>query len=248
MTAAAFAPLTPAASLEHLEQAVSAYDAVLAAGDLAAPVPSCPGWTLLDLTHHLGGVHRWAATAVTEKRSMNDDEIVIPDDAGTRAWFLDGATALVDVLRATPPETECWAFGPKPRVAAFWFRRQPLETAVHAWDAAGSQGLAPRPFDAALALDGIDEVRHMFFPRQLHLGRIEPLARSLAIAPDETTTRWVFPAGDGDDDAAPEAVVGGPADVLYLLLWGRLTLDDPRIRTEGDADAARTVLAARITP
>jgi uncharacterized protein (TIGR03083 family) len=247
MTADAFAPLTPAASLAHLEQAVSAFDAVLAAGDFAAPVPSCPGWTLLDLTHHVGGVHRWAAAAITEKRAMNDDEIVIPDTAGTRAWFLDGATALVNVLRTTPPETECWAFGPKPRLAAFWFRRQPLETAVHAWDAAGSQGLEPHPFDIALALDGIDEVRHMFFPRQIHLGRIEPLTRSLAIAPDETSTSWVFPAGDSPD-AAPEAVVSGPADVLYLLLWGRVTLDDPRVRVAGDEEAAGAVLAARITP
>ena len=247
MTADAFVPLTPAASLAHLEQAVSAFDAVLARGDLAAPVPSCPGWTLLDLTHHLGGVHRWAATAIIEKRSMNDDELVIPDAGGTRAWFLDGATALVKLLRTTPPETECWAFGPKPRLAAFWFRRQPLETAVHAWDAAGSQGVEPLPFEVALALDGIDEVRHMFFPRQIHLGRIEPLRRSLAIAPDETTTRWVFPAGDAGEDA-PEAVLGGPAEVLYLLLWGRVPLDDPRIRLEGDDEAAREVLAARITP
>jgi uncharacterized protein (TIGR03083 family) len=250
-----FTPLTPRESLGHLEHVITLYDALLAGGDLDAPVPSCPGWTLLDLTHHVGGVHRWATAAVVEKRSMNDDEIVIPDRAGTRSWFLDGATGLVRVLRATPPETECWAFGPKPRTAAFWFRRQPLETAVHAWDAAGSQGAGIDPFDAALALDGIDEVRHMFFPRQIHLKRIEPLSRSLAIAPDETTTRWVFPAGDGGDDGGddgaegePEAVVSGPAASLYLLLWGRIGLDDARVRLEGDAAAAGTVLGAGITP
>jgi uncharacterized protein (TIGR03083 family) len=247
MTGAAFVPLTPAATHAHLEQAVSLFHSVLADGDLGAAVPSCPGWTLLDLAHHLGGVHRWAATAVTEKRSMNDDEIVFPDAAGTRAWYLDGATTLVNTLRATPPETECWAFGPRPRTAAFWYRRQPLETAVHAWDAAGSQGVPLEPFDAALALDGIDEVRHMFFPRQIRLGRIEPPTRSLAVAPDETSTSWVFGAGD-DETAEPEAVVGGSAEHLYLLLWGRLTLDDPLIRLEGDGEAARTVLTAGITP
>jgi uncharacterized protein (TIGR03083 family) len=239
---AAFQPLTADVSLAHLERAVTAFDALLAHGDLDGPVPSCPGWTLLDLTHHLGGVHRWATTAITEQRSMNDDEIVLPDPAGTRAWFLDGATGLVRVLRETPPETECWAFGPKPRTAAFWFRRQPLETAVHTWDAAGSQGVTREPIDAALALDGIDEVRHMFYPRQIHLKRIEPLARTLAIAPDGTSTRWVF--GDGE----AEAVVSGPADVLYLLLWGRLGIDDPRVRVEGDAAAAEAVLGAGITP
>jgi uncharacterized protein (TIGR03083 family) len=246
----AFTPLPPDVSLAHLERAVTAFDALLATGDLDAPVPSCPGWTLLDLTHHLGGVHRWATAAITEQRSMNDDEIVLPDPAGTRSWFLDGATGLVRVLRETPPETECWAFGPKPRTAAFWFRRQPLETAVHTWDAAGSQGVTLEPIDAALALDGIDEVRHMFFPRQLRLKRIPPLAHSLAVAPDGTAARWVFPAGEaaGEPADAAEAVVSGPADVLYLLLWGRLGIDDPRVRVEGDAAVAGAVLAAGITP
>jgi len=247
-----FVPLTPAASLEHLEHAVAAFDAVLADGDLDSPVPACPGWTLLDLTHHLGGVHRWATGAVVEKRSMNDDEIVFPDGFGIRAWFLDGATTLVRTLRATPPETECWSFGPKPRTAAFWFRRQPLETAVHAWDAAGSQGAPGHPFPLELALDGIDEVRHFMFPRQLRLNRIPPLTRSVALAPDEAAARWLFPVGDpaapGADDQVPEAVVSGAAEDLYLLLWGRFTVDDPRFTVTGDAEAARTVLAAGLTP
>jgi uncharacterized protein (TIGR03083 family) len=249
-----FAPLTPDASLAHLERSVTTYDALLARGDLDAPVPSCPGWTLLDLTHHLGGIHRWATAAITEKRSMNDDEIVLPDRGGTRSWFLDGATGLVRVLRETPPETEVWAFGPKPRTAAFWFRRQALETAVHAWDAAGALGTAIDPIDAALALDGIDEVRRMFFPRQLRLKRIEPLTRSLAIAPAETATRWLFPAGDPDaagtrpGGTQPDAVVHGSAEALYLLLWGRIGPDDARVRVEGDAAAAATVLGAGLTP
>jgi uncharacterized protein (TIGR03083 family) len=254
MTGAPFVPLTPDASLEHLQRGVSAFDAVLAEGDLDAPVPSCPGWALLDLAHHLGGVHRWAAAAITEKRSMNDDEIVIPDRHGTRSWYLDSATQLVNVLRVTPPETECWAFGPKPRLAAFWFRRQPLETAVHAWDAAGSQGVDFGPIDTDLALDGIDEVRHMFYPRQVRLGRIGPLTRSLAIAPAETATRWVFPAGDPIAAAAPgaepepEAVVAGSAEALFLLLWGRLPIDDPQLRMTGDETAVRAVLGKRLTP
>jgi uncharacterized protein (TIGR03083 family) len=185
---------------------------------------------------------------------MNDDEIVLPDRGGTRSWFLDGATGLVRVLRETPPETEVWAFGPRPRTAAFWFRRQPLETAVHTWDAAGALGASIDPIDAALALDGIDEVRHMFFPRQVRLKRIEPLARSLAIAPAEITTRWLFPAGDPEapgtasGTAEPDAVVHGSAEALYLLLWGRIRPDDARVRVEGDAAAAATVLAAGITP
>ena len=32
--------------------------------DPHASVPTCPGWGFRDLVHHLGGVHRWAATFV----------------------------------------------------------------------------------------------------------------------------------------------------------------------------------------
>jgi uncharacterized protein (TIGR03083 family) len=250
--ASAFEPLTPAASLEYLEPAVAAFDGVLARGDLEAPVPSCPGWTLLDLTHHLGGVHRWATAAVVEKRPLDDDEIPMPDASGVRDWFLEGAATLVRTLRATPPETECWAFGPKPRTTAFWHRRQPLETAVHAWDAVGSQGAPALRIATDLALDGIDEVRHMFYPRQVRLERIPPLTRSLAVAPSDTDARWLFPVGDPlaphAGDAEPAAVVSGSAEDLYLLLWGRLTVDDPRVTVTGDAEAARAVLAAGLTP
>jgi len=245
-------PLTPAASLDHLESAVAAFDGVLAHGDLDAPVPSCPGWSLLDLTHHLGGVHRWATAAVVEKRPLDDDEIPMPAAPGVRDWFLEGAAALVRTLRATPPETECWAFGPKPRTAAFWQRRQPLETVVHAWDAVGSQGVPDLRIPTDLALDGIDEVRHMFYPRQVRLGRTPPLARSLAVAPDDAGARWLFPAGDplapAVAGAAPEAVVGGAAADLYLLLWGRYSVDDSRFTVAGDAVAARAVLGAGLTP
>jgi uncharacterized protein (TIGR03083 family) len=247
-----FVPLTPAASLEHLEPAVAAFDGVLARGDLDAPVPSCPGWSLLDLTYHLGGVHRWATAAVVEKRPLDDDEIPMPDASGVRDWFLEGAATLVRTLRATPPETECWAFGPKPRTAAFWHRRQPLETVVHAWDAAGTQEAPGLRIATDLALDGIDEVRHMFYPRQVRLQRIPPLARSLAVDPDDADTRWLFPAGDplapDAGDAEPEAVVSGSAEDLYLLLWGRFTIDDPRFTVTGDAAAARAVLSPGLTP
>ena len=52
--------------LAHLERAAADVAGRLESGDLDAPVPGCPGWTLTDLAHHLGGIHRWARTAVVE--------------------------------------------------------------------------------------------------------------------------------------------------------------------------------------
>ena len=56
-------------------------------------------------------------------------------------------------------------------------------------------------------------------------------------------------AGDGTARTGPaDAEVSGPAAVLILLLWGRLPLDDPRLRLTGDRAAAAAVLSAGIVP
>lgn len=228
--------------LAHLERAAADVAGRLRTGDLDAPVAGCPGWTLTDLVHHLGGIHRWARTAVVEGPSEEQTVDAPTGRAALVDWFCAGASALTETLRATDPATPCWTFGPRPRSAGFWFRRQAHETVLHAYDAAASQGGSTTP-DATLALDGIDEVVTMFFPRQVRLGRTAPLPMSLALAPAEGG-RWVLPG----DDATPAATVAGPAEAVLLLLWHRVGLDDPRLTISGSRDAAAAVLGAPLTP
>jgi hypothetical protein len=40
---------------------------VLLAADPATPVPTCPGWTLLQLLRHVGRGDRWAAQIIRER-------------------------------------------------------------------------------------------------------------------------------------------------------------------------------------
>ncbi len=68
------------------------------------------------------------------------------------------------------------------RTAGFWRRRQVHETALHLWDAERAAG-TPTPFDPALSWDGVLEVPEVMYPRQVRLGRIEPLARPLGWSP-----------------------------------------------------------------
>jgi uncharacterized protein (TIGR03083 family) len=242
----AFAALTPDDHLTHIGRACDLFAACLETGALDAPVPGCPGWTLTDLAQHLGGVHRWARTAVVEGRSGQKTFDAPTAREPLVDWLRDGAAALVDALRAAGPAAPCWTIGTDPHVAAFWFRRQAHETALHAHDAAASQGPADA-LDPALALDGVDEVVAVMFPRQVRLGRIPPLPAALALAPDEGG-RWVV-AGDGTDPAAAaDATVTGPAEALLLLLWHRIALDDPRLTVSGSRAAADAVLAAALTP
>jgi uncharacterized protein (TIGR03083 family) len=239
--------------LTQLNTAADRFTQILAEGDLQAPVPPCPGWLLADLGNHLGTVHQWATHAVV---AGNPDAVTTSapkDRAGLVEWYREAAGTLLTTLRATDPSEPAWAFGPKPRTALFWYRRQSHEVTMHLWDAAASQGISV-PIDGALARDGIDEVLTMFFPRQVRLGRIAPLERVLALAGNDPgeEQRWVV-AGDGvgparAPEAAAQATVGGPAEALLLLLWGRIGLDDPRLVLTGDEAAARAVLTAGITP
>jgi uncharacterized protein (TIGR03083 family) len=236
--------------LGRFEAAASQFAEVVASGDLAAAVPSCPGWTLADLVAHLGEVHQWATHAVVAGNPNAEPSPAPSSRAALVDWYRDAAGTLLSTLRATDPLAPAWTFGPKPRTASFWFRRQAHETAVHLWDAQLSQGL-PEPIENLLALDGIDELVTVFFPRQVRLGRTDPLQRTLALATGGSD-RWVL-AGDGTgpaslDDAPAEATISGPAEVLLLLLWGRAGLDDARLTVSGDEAAAQAVLSAAITP
>ena len=248
---AGYAALSHTDALAHLERRQAVFADLLSTTDLDAPVPTCPGWTVTTLAHHLGTVHRWAAGAVREGRPLDLEETGPTDREALVAWYREGADGLVALLAATDEAAEVWSFGPKPRTARFWSRRQAHETAMHVEDLGLAAGALP-PLPADLALDGVDEVATMFFPRQVHLGRTTPLERSLALMPGGAG-RWVL-AGSGvaaDDVPDADATLAGPAEVLVRLLWKRVTLDDALaagVALDGDEAAARAVLGARLTP
>lgn len=246
---AGYAVPPPQRLLTDLAAAQEAFAVALAAGDPAAPVTSCPGWTLRDLAWHLGTVHRWVVGAVVEGRALDLEETGPddPDDAGALvAWYRAAAADVHGLLAATPPDAPCWHFGPRPRTVRFWVRRQAHETAMHALDAALAAGTPDAVYPAALAVDGIDEVVTMFHPRQVRLGRTAAPVRSLAVAPDEAAgVRWLIGPPDG---AGAEATLHGPAALLLQVLWKRVPPDVPGVTVVGDHGAAGAVLAARLTP
>ncbi len=197
---------------------------VLRAGPLDAPVAGCPGWDVRRLALHTGGVHRWALSRVTgAAREPRSDP---PDVA---AWYADGAARLHAALALADPAAACPGFEGEATVG-FWVRRMARETAVHRWDADAATG-DPAPLDDALAADGLAEVRDVFAPRQVALGRAALPPYALRLTDGERSWRL-----DGD---GPEVEVRGAAPDLLLLLWGRRPADDPRVAA---------VLAAGIVP
>jgi uncharacterized protein (TIGR03083 family) len=121
-------------------------------------VPTCPDWTLADLTKHLGEfagfwTHVLCEGTGTAKTPYTDP----PSGSALAPWFEEVSPHLVARLRATPPDTEVWTWKKDDQSARFVARRCANELAVHRFDAQTARETA-KPIEAALAADGIDEI------------------------------------------------------------------------------------------
>lgn len=213
----------------------------MAAG-LEAPVPTCPGWTVLDLVAHQGMVHRWAgATLRGEQVDPASLERAGRDSGDLLGWFDEGATALLQTLVDAPADVQAMTFledAPAPRL--FWARRQAHETTVHAVDALVARlarsGATPGPaqlgwVSTELALDGIDELLTGFVPRGR--GPRSATPQSWFVAPTGDERQWLVRTSP-DSSATVERVRGEvghdvdgslrlPPVQAYLGLWNRFT-------------------------
>ncbi|MFN2496884.1 MAG: maleylpyruvate isomerase family mycothiol-dependent enzyme [Pseudonocardiaceae bacterium] len=155
------APLPDDRYLEALTAQSTRFAQALQGTDLQQRVPTCPEWTIYELTEHLGQAHRWAAAIVARRATSPVDPREIhaaspPNDPeGLGHWLCDGARELVDAIRAAGPQTPVWSWADEQR-AGFWARRMAHETAVHRADAELAQN---RPFtlEPDLAADVISE-------------------------------------------------------------------------------------------
>lgn len=184
-------------------------------GRLTEPVPSCPGWTVGDLTYHLGEVHYFWRNIVEHRHPdpAHVEEPPRPPDDRLVEWFRRELAHLERVLATADPDATHWTWSAQ-RDTAFVIRRMAQETAVHLWDARDALG-EPQPIPQELAEDGVEEfLVHFAGSRRAGSpavgGRIEFVAA-------ETSHAWRT-EGIGDADA----VVTAPASDLLLALWRRL--------------------------
>ena len=206
---------------------------------MAPDVPGCPGWTVRDLTVHLGFVHRFhtahVGRGVTTPPPQPDRPEPPADDDGLRTWFGEGVDELLIALRRVDDDLPAWNWAPHtPQVAAFWPRRMALETAVHRWDAESAHGEAVG-FELDLAVDGIDEMLTV-------MGPVEPAADlpsgTVVVRTTDDDASWAVRMAPGvfvvekGDPGEPDAVVEGTASALLLALWGRVPVT--ALTTSGD--------------
>lgn len=218
--------------LTALDDEGARFAAAIAAAPPDAAIPTCPAWTMRDLVHHTGEVHRWATAIIRDglaKPSLipADFRGPLPSDDQLTAWFTEGHARLVDAVQAAPDDLAAFVFHadpPPPRL--FWARRQTHETEMHRVDAESATGLNT-PIDALVAADGIDEMLTGFAPRKFTPLHADPPV-SLLITTDDTPGVWRLTVSDGlpvaeriEGAADADCSVCGPADAIYRALWNR---------------------------
>jgi uncharacterized protein (TIGR03083 family) len=227
--------------------------------DWSVPVPTCPGWTLLQLLRHVGRGDRWAAQIIADRADASLDPRLVRDGRppadvpGAVRWLSGSPRTLLAAVEAVGPDTEVSTFlGPK--AAAWWLRRRLHEATVHRADAATALG-APYELSAELAADGITEWLDRLADEQA-LGRPSslPAGKSMALRAADPhlrdtvwtvrgTHRGVRRAGQ---PAGADLILSGPAADLLLALVRRRPVEDTGISLQGDTALWHSWLA--LTP
>ena len=108
--------------------------------DLSIAVPTCPGWSLLQLMRHVGRGDRWAAQMIRENISELDVRAVVdgrpPDDVELALVWLRSSPAVVVEAVANSGENSLVPTLVGPRPGVWWLRRRLHEATVHRADAA----------------------------------------------------------------------------------------------------------------
>lgn len=224
----------------------------LADGELQAPVPTCPGWTLADLVEHTGFVHRWLTAAVRDAPDGYPEPSTWrhgPTAGDSLSdWFRAGVDAAVAVLSGIDPDEPRWTWA-GPSTAAWYPRRISQETLVHRIDAELAAGVAPGSVDAAFAVDGVDEMCDVFMPAATSQP-IGGAGETLHLHATDAAGEWLLTMHEDRIDvvrghAKGDAAVRGIARDLLLLVWGREPLGP--LETFGDVSVVeRFRLAAKL--
>jgi len=202
-------------------------------------VPSCPGWTVADLTEHLTVLLHWVREVATRGSTDRPAERVPPEPRPAWPEALQGLqrelAATHAALEAADAAAPAWNWAPQPKVAAFWQRRMAHEISVHRWDAENALGRAT-PVEAKLAADGVNEVLDTYLPAGRRRGPTDLHGVVHLIATDASYDWFVRLRGTGialldigtffdSGDHHQVAEASGTASELLLTLWGRRPAD-----------------------
>jgi uncharacterized protein (TIGR03083 family) len=221
---------------------------VVAEADMAAPVPSCPEWTVKDLVEHTACVYLHKVAATELGREPDDWPPDLSVYSTTLAAFEDAYAKLSEMFATHDASDHSGTWYDPDQTVGFWIRRMAQETVIHRRDAELAAGDAT-PAAPDLAIDGIAELLDLFVAYPTHKWNeecqpvLEP-ANGDTLLVDAAGTRWLAEIGLGGVDvsrpghvpSATVAVRGGPSDLLFWL-WNRTAPADGPVEIRGEPEA-----------
>jgi uncharacterized protein (TIGR03083 family) len=231
-------------------------------GHLSDGVPTCPRWTVGDLTRHVATVYLHKVAVLRDGRAPEAWPPAGVDDEEPVGLLERAYGELVGELAARSPleASETW-YGPDQTVG-FWVRRMAQETVVHRIDAELGAGAAVAAVADDLAIDGVDELLKVFvafsmgewpedfveeWPKDSSGAPGGPASRTYGIGTEGAS--WLVSAGAGRfeveggpgvsvDVGGADIVVRGAPGALLRWVWNRESADSgTALAVEGDVDA-----------
>jgi uncharacterized protein (TIGR03083 family) len=242
--------------LECLDADFTRLREVVSGAEMAAVVPSCPDWTVADLTRHVAAVYLHKAECMRLGSHPEPWPPAFVAEAEPLALLDRTYADLMAEFAARTPESPTFTWYGPDQTVGFWIRRMAQETVIHRVDAELGAGVPMAPIPVDLATDGLDEFLIAFIEYGSHTWPDE-YAQTLADAdgravrvetPDSAwlvrPTPELVEVRTSDVDSAEAVVRGEPVDVL-LWLWNRA--DNDAVTITGDTKLVgylREVLAA----
>lgn len=188
-------------TVDRIAEEAERSSTTLAAADPTAPVPTCPGWTALDLLAHVTEVHEfWGQLLATGARTDEDAEAVeaakvpMPEGEGAVEAILTRRRAatgvLLEQLAARDDAEPVSTWFSADQSVGFVRRMQLHEATMHRVDAELTAGKQLSPIDLAVAADGVAHVIEV-----MHAGAFDWIPEWAAVEPLATLTLTPTDAG-----------------------------------------------------
>jgi uncharacterized protein (TIGR03083 family) len=202
------------------------------------PVPSCPGWRVVDVVGHLASKLRW--TDILVRARANEPVTYEEPRMSTTAMapaLSQAVTGLIETFSEVPLDEQVWS-PTGDNTAGMWLRHAALEAALHRWDveaafvADGLRVAPPALPSAELACSGIDEILALAVHavpgggETLHLHATDTGPDGGTDADADPEGEWFVTFGRSRllverRHAKGDVAVRATAADLLLLLWGR---------------------------
>jgi uncharacterized protein (TIGR03083 family) len=251
--------MEPSRFLECLAADFSRLRAV-APTDLTAAVPTCPGWTVADLTRHVGQVYLHKTLAMregAEPEPWPPEETV---DAEPVALLDRTYAGLMEEFAHRKPEDPAGTWYAPDQTVGFWIRRMAQETVIHRIDAELGTGQRVAPVPDDLALDGIDELLKVFVAYAVaewgdyftDILASSP-GRTYAVRTDGAAWRartgpGRFTVEDGAGGGEADVTVSGPPAAMLRWVWNRESPGEPSgVTVEGAPEAVEELQRCIVT-